>query len=93
MLWPANSPDLNVIEPTWFWMERQTIKHGVASSEKQLKNDCDEPEESVVTWQKWTRQCDSSHMTLATVIKVAPLPSPSSSSFLSSLALYSRYID
>jgi len=39
ILWPANSPDLNAIEPCWFWMKRQTTKGGVASSEKQLKKD------------------------------------------------------
>ena len=39
MLWPANSPDLNAIEPCWFWIKRQTTKGGVVSSEKQLKKD------------------------------------------------------
>jgi hypothetical protein len=37
LIWPANLPDLNVIEPCWFWIKRQIIKRGVASSEKQLK--------------------------------------------------------
>jgi hypothetical protein len=39
LIWPANSPDLNAIEPCWFWMKRQTTKGGVASNEKQLKKD------------------------------------------------------
>jgi DDE superfamily endonuclease len=28
LFWPANSPDLNAIEPTWFWMKRETTKKG-----------------------------------------------------------------
>jgi len=55
MLWPANSPDLNAIEPCWFWMKRQTTKGGVVSSEKQLKKDwlkCWEnlPQEKIQEW-------------------------------------------
>ena len=26
LLWPPNSPDLNMIEPCWFWMKRHTTK-------------------------------------------------------------------
>jgi hypothetical protein len=26
MLWPANSPDLNMIEPCWFYIKVETIK-------------------------------------------------------------------
>jgi hypothetical protein len=37
LLWPPNSPDLNVIEPCWFWMKRQTTKHGAITSRAQLK--------------------------------------------------------
>jgi hypothetical protein len=39
LIWPANSLDLNAIEPYWAWMKRQTIKRGVASGMKQLKKD------------------------------------------------------
>jgi transposase len=39
MIWPANSPDINAIEPTWFWMKRETTKHGAATSIKQMKED------------------------------------------------------
>jgi transposase len=38
-LWPGNSPDLNAIEPTWFWMKRETTKKGPIHSNAQLKNE------------------------------------------------------
>jgi hypothetical protein len=55
MLWPANSPDINAIEPCWFWMKRQTTKHGVASGVGQMKKDwleCWEnlPQEKIQQW-------------------------------------------
>jgi transposase len=28
LLWPGNSPDLNMIEPCWPWMKRETTKKG-----------------------------------------------------------------
>lgn len=28
LLWPGNSPDLNMIEPCWPWMKRQTTRRG-----------------------------------------------------------------
>ena len=37
LLWPGNSPDLNAIEPCWFWMKRETTKKGPITSEKELK--------------------------------------------------------
>lgn len=37
MLWPANSPDLNVIEPCWFWMKRETTKKGPIFGENELR--------------------------------------------------------
>src|SRR5450432_3174202 len=38
LLWPPNSPDLNMIEPTWFWMKRDTTKRGPITSNKALEN-------------------------------------------------------
>jgi transposase len=32
LLWPLNSPDLNMIEPCWFWMKRQTTKKRLITS-------------------------------------------------------------
>jgi hypothetical protein len=29
LLWCGNSPDLNVIEPCWFWLKREITKKGV----------------------------------------------------------------
>ena len=28
LLWPGNSPDLNMIEPNWIWMKRETTRRG-----------------------------------------------------------------
>src|SRR5271170_5385240 len=28
LLWPGNSPDLNMIEPCWMWMKRRTTRNG-----------------------------------------------------------------
>ena len=32
LLWCPNSPDLNMIEPTWFYLKRQTTKNGAPQS-------------------------------------------------------------
>ena len=32
LLWPGNSPDLNMIEPCWAWMKRETTKKGAPKS-------------------------------------------------------------
>jgi hypothetical protein len=39
LLWPPNSPDLNVIEPCWLWIKRHTTKHGAITSQVQLKEE------------------------------------------------------
>ena len=57
MLWPANSPNLSMIEPCWFWMKRQTTKHGAATSVAQMKKDWIQcwkklPQEKIQEWIK-----------------------------------------
>jgi transposase len=42
LLWVANSPDLNPIEPTWFWMKRKTSEGGPISSKAALKKEWQE---------------------------------------------------
>jgi hypothetical protein len=37
MLWPANSPDLNMIEPCWFYMKVETTKKGAIYLDKDLR--------------------------------------------------------
>ena len=39
MLWPANSPDLNMIEPLWFWIKKETTKNGPATGQKHMEQD------------------------------------------------------
>ena len=34
LLWLLNSPDLNMIEPCWFWMKRHNTKHGQSRHEQ-----------------------------------------------------------
>src|SRR3981081_1642937 len=34
LLWPGNSPDLNMIEPYWIWMKRRTTKKDAPSVRK-----------------------------------------------------------
>lgn len=58
MLWRGNSPDLNAIEPTWFWMKRETTKREAITSEKELKKawiKCweDMPQELIQAWIEW----------------------------------------
>jgi transposase len=38
LLWPGNSPDLNMIEPCWWWMKRQTSLHKDYDKKPQLRD-------------------------------------------------------
>jgi len=54
MLWPGNSPDLNAIEPCWFYMKKQTTRKGVFGK-KDMKErwiQCwdDLPQEQIQAW-------------------------------------------
>ena len=37
LLWPGNSPDLNAIEPCWWYMKLKTTKKGASTSRKELE--------------------------------------------------------
>jgi hypothetical protein len=37
MIWPSNSPDINAIEPTWFYIKKETTKKGAISCKKKLR--------------------------------------------------------
>lgn len=37
MLWCGNSPDLNMIEPCWPWMKRQTTRNGASRTRKEAE--------------------------------------------------------
>jgi hypothetical protein len=37
MLWPANSPDLNIIKPCWFYIKVETTKKGGITSDVELQ--------------------------------------------------------
>jgi transposase len=55
LLWPGNSPDLNAIEPCWYWMKRKTTEKGAIYSEKELKEawvKCweDIPQKTIQAW-------------------------------------------
>jgi transposase len=38
MEWCPNSPDINAIEPTWFWMKKETTKRGASTNRKKLRS-------------------------------------------------------
>jgi hypothetical protein len=37
LLWPGSSPDLNAIEPAWFWLKRRTTAQGAPQNRKIMK--------------------------------------------------------
>jgi len=37
LLWCLNSPDLNMIEPLWFYLKRQTTKKGAPQSRSEAE--------------------------------------------------------
>jgi hypothetical protein len=41
LLWPGNSPDLNAIEPTWFWLKKRTTLQGVLGDKKTAVDVCE----------------------------------------------------
>jgi hypothetical protein len=36
MLWPANSPNLNIIKPYWFYIKTETTKKGAITLDVEL---------------------------------------------------------
>jgi Transposase/DDE superfamily endonuclease len=55
MLWPGNSPDLNAIEPAWFWLKRRTTARGAPPTKQDLKRAWrqawqDMPQEKIQQW-------------------------------------------
>ena len=50
LIFLANSPDLNAIEPTWFWMKRETTKQGLITSEAKLR------EEWIKCWKEMSQE-------------------------------------
>ncbi|KAF1981717.1 hypothetical protein K402DRAFT_341856 [Aulographum hederae CBS 113979] len=52
LLWPGNSPDLNAIEPCWFWMKRWTTKKGAPKSRA----------EAIRVWKKCWQELDQNRI-------------------------------
>jgi transposase len=55
LLWPSNSPDLNMIEAAWPWMKRRTTARGAPRDKKTareawLKAWQDLPQEKIQAW-------------------------------------------
>ena len=38
LFWPGNSPDLNMIEPCWNWMKRETTRKGAPQTRAQAEH-------------------------------------------------------
>ena len=57
LLWPGNSPDLNAIEPAWFWLKRRTTAYGAPTNQKEMEKAWyqaweDLPQEKIQQWIK-----------------------------------------
>jgi hypothetical protein len=57
LLWPANSPDLNMIEPAWNYLKRITTAKGAPQSRKEMEKAWREaweemPQEQIQAWIK-----------------------------------------
>lgn len=55
MLWPGNSPDLNAIEPAWFWLKRRTTAQGAPNNRRDMEKAWyqawqDLPQEQIQQW-------------------------------------------
>lgn len=55
LLWPGNSPDLNAIEPAWFWMKQRTTSLGATTSRLEMEKRWykawrDLPQDVVQSW-------------------------------------------
>jgi hypothetical protein len=37
LLWPGNSPDLNIIKPAWFWLKRKIIAYGAPTTRQAME--------------------------------------------------------
>jgi hypothetical protein len=58
LLWPGNSPDLNAIEPAWFWMKRRTTAQGATTNRAEMERRWykaweDLPQETIQAWISW----------------------------------------
>ena len=57
IIWPGNSPDVNTVKPTWFYIKRETTKKGPTSNRKKLRvrwEECweDLPQRKIQEWIK-----------------------------------------
>jgi hypothetical protein len=55
LLWPGNSPDLNAIEPAWFWIKRRTTAQGAPTTKAEMEKRWlrawkDLPQETIQAW-------------------------------------------
>ena len=55
LLWPGNSPDLNAIEPAWFWLKRRTTALGAPTNRTDIEKAWyqawkDLPQEQIQQW-------------------------------------------